>query len=68
MSGGETNERRTRHLSPHVRVCRLCWQMIEVDRRYIEVTDVHVYVRCGHCRGSFPIRHSDVEALTPSAS
>jgi DNA-directed RNA polymerase subunit RPC12/RpoP len=52
--------------------CRLCWRPVVLEARCIEVTDQHIYVRCPHCSGSFPIRHSDVGALpgheVPAAS
>ncbi|MGD0380707.1 MAG: hypothetical protein ABSC30_12060 [Acidimicrobiales bacterium] len=31
-----------------------------LEPEYVEATEQHVYVRCPHCMGSFPIRHSDV--------
>ena len=66
MAGAEVRERRARTSTPLVRECRLCWRAVELDRRYLEVTDLHAYVRCGHCGGSFPIRRRDLEALAPA--
>lgn len=40
--------------------CRLCWRTVVLEPEYVEATEQHVYVRCPHCTGSFPIRHSDV--------
>jgi hypothetical protein len=49
--------------------CRLCWRMIVLEPHHLEVTLQHVYVRCPHCGGSFPIRHSDLDAFAaPRAS
>jgi hypothetical protein len=43
--------------------------MIVLEPHHLEVTPQHVYVRCPHCGGSFPIRHSDVDAFAePEAS
>ena len=66
MSVAELPERRRREATAHVRFCRLCWRPVEVDGRYLEVTEQHVYAHCGHCGGSFPIRHSDLETLAPT--
>ncbi|HUI04138.1 MAG TPA: hypothetical protein VLZ77_11395 [Acidimicrobiales bacterium] len=49
-----------------VRECRLCWKTIQIDRAHVEMTDQHAYVRCDHCGGSFPVRHSDLDALVGS--
>ena len=43
--------------------CRLCWRAVVVAPEHVETTDLHVYVRCPHCGGSFPIRHSDTEGF-----
>jgi DNA-directed RNA polymerase subunit RPC12/RpoP len=67
MTRAELRERRARQSTPLVRECRLCWKAVELDRRFLEETEQHVYIRCGHCGGSFPIRHSDLEALAPVA-
>ena len=66
MAGAEVRERRAKPSTPLVRECRLCWRAVELDRRFLEVTDQHAYVRCGHCGGSFPIRRRDLEALAPA--
>ena len=66
MTGAKARERRARPSTPRVRECRLCWRAVELDRRFLEVTEQHVYVRCGHCGGSFPIRHRDLDALAPT--
>ena len=69
MSAAELRERRSWPSTPLVvRECRLCWRILIIDQHHIETTERHVYVRCDHCGGSFPIRHSDVEALSPKAS
>jgi len=64
MSNANVGERRFRppvpRLSPE---CRLCWRTLALEHRLIETTEVHVYVRCPHCGGSFPIRRSDVQAF-----
>ena len=39
--------------------CRLCWRIVVLEPQHVEATEQHVYVRCPHCGGSFPIRHSD---------
>ncbi len=43
--------------------CRLCWRPLVLEPHLIEATDQHIYLRCPHCMGSFPIRHSDLGAL-----
>jgi hypothetical protein len=66
MSGTELHERRFRltdPLTPGSRQCRVCLRVVALELGYIETTDMHVYVRCPHCGGSFPVRHSDVDAL-----
>jgi DNA-directed RNA polymerase subunit RPC12/RpoP len=64
MSAIEHRDRRARpSVALVVQRCRLCWRAFEVERRDVELTDQHVYVRCRHCGGSFPIRHSDLDAL-----
>ncbi len=57
-------ERRFREPGPALTPeCRLCWRTFDLERRDVESTEQHVYVRCPHCRGSFPIRHSDFAVL-----
>ena len=53
--------RRTR-TSGSLRMCRMCWKPISIERRYVEVVPPHVYFRCPSCGQSFPIRRSDVPA------
>ena len=48
--------------------CRLCWRIVVLEPQHIEATEQHVYVRCPHCRGSFPIRHSDYEVFAGRAA
>jgi hypothetical protein len=64
MIGSGVGNRRfrpsVRSLTPD---CRLCWRTVVLEPHHLEVTEQHVYVRCPHCGGSFPIRHSDVEAF-----
>jgi len=43
--------------------CRLCWQPVTLDARYVEEAGQHLYFRCPHCGGSFPIRRSDTGSL-----
>ena len=62
---------RTAHASlrPGSRLCRLCLRVVVLEPEYIEMTEQYIYVRCPHCRGSFPIRRSDLEIFrteTPS--
>jgi hypothetical protein len=65
MSDARSHDRRARmvhaSLKPGSRLCRLCLRVVVLEPEYIEMTDQYVYVRCPHCRGSFPIRHSDIE-------
>ena len=65
MSDADLHERRisTTHASlmPGSRLCRLCWRVVILRPEFVEMTDQHVYVRCPHCRGSFPIRHADID-------
>jgi hypothetical protein len=67
MSGANLNERRFRSwdpsLTPGHRPCRLCLNILVLEPWHIETTSMHVYARCPHCGGSFPIRHSDVTEL-----
>ena len=66
MSGARVHERRFRltdSLAPGSRQCRVCLRVVALEPGFIEKTDMHVYVRCPHCGGSFPVRHSDVDAL-----
>jgi len=63
MTGTGQSDRRFRAAAPpRTRECRLCWRIVILEPQHIEATDQHVYVRCPHCGGSFPIRHSDFEA------
>ena len=65
---GKTRERRFKSSDPAVRpgsrLCRLCFTVVAIEREYIETTDMHVYLCCPNCGQSFPIRHSDSEALS----
>jgi hypothetical protein len=64
MTGSGQAERRFRAAIPSVTPeCRLCWRIVVLEPQHLEATDQHVYVRCPHCGGSFPIRHADAEAL-----
>ena len=67
MNDARVNDRRFRTwdaaLEPGSRPCRLCLRVLELEPSFIETTYVHVYARCPHCGGSFPIRHSDAHAL-----
>lgn len=63
MTGSGPGERRFRATPPLTRECRLCWRNVNLEPQYVEMTDQHVYVRCPNCGGSFPIRHSDAEAM-----
>jgi len=64
MTESGLRDRRFRTASPSVTPeCRLCWRIVVLEPQYIEATEQHVYVRCPHCGGSFPIRHSDYEAF-----
>ena len=61
MTDARLRERRFRATAPSAKPeCRLCWRIVVLETGCIEATDQHVYVRCPHCGGSFPIRHSDV--------
>lgn len=57
-------------LKPGSRLCRLCLRVVVLEPEYIEMTELYIYLRCPYCRGSFPIRRSDLEiflrAATPS--
>jgi hypothetical protein len=64
MTETSLRDRRFRSSGPTLRRdCRLCWRSTVLGLEHVEVTDQHVYVRCPHCGGSFPIRHSDIETL-----
>jgi DNA-directed RNA polymerase subunit RPC12/RpoP len=64
MTGSGPGDRRFRAMTPSLtRECRLCWRNVRLEPHDVEVTDQHVYVRCPNCGGSFPIRHSDAEAM-----
>jgi DNA-directed RNA polymerase subunit RPC12/RpoP len=64
MTDARLLDRRFRALGPSTRrECRLCWRSVVLRPEHVEATDQHVYVRCPHCGGSFPIRHSDIETL-----
>ena len=67
MSDPRLHDRRFRAsdpaLKPGSRLCRVCARVVVLAPDQIETTEVHVYVRCPHCGGSFPIRHSDVETF-----
>ncbi|HEY7946522.1 MAG TPA: hypothetical protein VID75_02535 [Acidimicrobiales bacterium] len=69
MTDSRTLERRFRltdPMKPGSRLCRVCLEVIVLEPGFIETTIQHVYVRCPHCGGSFPVRHSDVQALRES--
>jgi hypothetical protein len=69
MTGSGLANRRFRSAAPsRTPECRLCWRIIVLEPDHLEVTEQHVYVRCPHCRGSFPIRHSDMEAFAGNES
>ncbi len=64
MTDARLRERRFRTGPPRLRPeCRLCWRSIDLAPGDVEVTQQHVYVRCPHCGGSFPIRHSDMDSF-----
>jgi hypothetical protein len=64
MTGSGVGNRRFRPaVSSRTPECRLCWRVIALELHHVEVTEQHVYVRCPHCGGSFPIRHSDADAF-----
>jgi DNA-directed RNA polymerase subunit RPC12/RpoP len=67
MTDARLRERRFRPpdpaLKPGSHPCRVCLRIVDVAPEHIEKTMMYVYVRCPHCGGSFPIRHSDVEAF-----
>jgi hypothetical protein len=67
MSDASVRERRFHtsdpSLEPGTRLCRVCFRIVDLEPEYLETTDMYVYVRCPHCGCSFPIRHSDAEAL-----
>jgi len=44
--------------------CRLCWRSIEWAAEHLEYGELHVYYRCPHCGGSFPVRHTDAAKMT----
>jgi hypothetical protein len=72
MMQAREHDRRFRDWDPTLkagtRPCRLCLRVVEFAPSSIEKTDMHVYARCPNCEGSFPIRHSDVDALSGSAT
>jgi hypothetical protein len=72
MMDARVGERRFRTsvpgLAPGSRVCRLCLRVIVLEPEYIEPTAMHVYLRCPHCGGSFPIRHRDVDELAQAVA
>jgi len=51
------------NLKPGTRLCRLCFTVVVLKPEYIESTDTRAYVHCPHCTRTFPIRHSDAEAI-----
>jgi WXG100 family type VII secretion target len=65
---GKVRERRFKTsesgVRPGSRLCRLCFTVVVIEPEYIETTDMHVYLCCPNCGQSFPIRHSDSEALS----
>ncbi len=67
MADARLNERRFRtaytSLRPDSRLCRLCLRVIVLEPEYIEMTELYIYLRCPYCRGSFPIRRSDLETF-----
>jgi len=64
MTGSGLAERRYKPSPPSLtHECRLCWRTVVLELQDVEVTEQHVYVRCPNCRGSFPIRHSDLDAF-----
>jgi hypothetical protein len=67
MTESNLRDRRFRSWDPSLqagtRPCRVCLRVVAVGRDAVETTLLHVYARCPECGGSFPIRHSDVEAL-----
>jgi hypothetical protein len=64
MTDSGLGDRRFRAASPSLTPeCRLCWRTVVLEPQHVEATEQHVYVRCPHCRGSFPIRHTDFEAF-----
>ena len=71
MSAG-LHERRFKtsdpELKPGSRLCRICLRIVVLESGYIETTPMFVYVRCPHCRKSFPIRHSDIETVPGCSS
>lgn len=68
MTGSNVIERRYRAPAPALTPqCRLCWRQVDLDRQHVEITSQHVYARCPHCGGSFPIRHSDAATFATAA-
>jgi uncharacterized C2H2 Zn-finger protein len=64
MRFNDLRDRRFRPPSPlSTPTCRLCWRAIDLERGVMEPTEGHVYLRCPHCGGSFPIRSSDYQAF-----
>jgi hypothetical protein len=66
MADARLQERRyktTDPMAPGSRLCRVCFRVVVIEPGFIETTIQHVYVRCPHCGGSFPIRHSDTASI-----
>ena len=67
MTDARLHDRRFRtpltSLRPDSRLCRLCLRVIVLEPEYIEMTELYIYLRCPHCRGSFPIRRSDLDTF-----
>jgi hypothetical protein len=65
MTDARLHDRRARavhgSLKPDSRLCRLCFRVVVLEPEYIEMTELYIYLRCPYCRGSFPIRRSDLE-------
>ena len=64
MTDSGQGDRRFKIAAPSLtHLCRLCWRTVVLDPEDIEMTELHVYVRCPKCGGSFPIRHTDLDAF-----
>ncbi len=64
MTGSGLGDRRFKAtVASRAHECRLCWRTVVLEPEDIEVTEQHVYARCPKCQGSFPIRHSDMDAF-----
>ncbi|HVC71789.1 MAG TPA: hypothetical protein VNC61_16155 [Acidimicrobiales bacterium] len=59
----ERRFRTTDPMKPGTRLCRVCLSVVVLEPGFLETTVQYVYIRCPHCGGSFPIRHSDAQAL-----